>query len=211
VLVWGDARQTHTGGFAREERYGGLTILMPGPSCPHSSWVRWARSIRGEALLSRHSADPWQFLVRLARRRKLSLSFAESCTGGMLGRALTAVPGASAVFQGAIVAYANQAKAEILGVGRALLDREGAVSEAAALAMAEGARALFHSDIALSVTGIAGPGGGSAEKPVGTVWIGIAREGASCARRFRFAGPRESVREEAVRHAASLLLEAVIR
>ena len=151
--------------------------------------------------------NSWHTLVRRMRRRGISLSFAESCTGGLLGAAVSDVPGASAVFLGGVVAYANRIKNEILQVDEALLECHGAVSEACALAMAGGARALFQSDIALAVTGIAGPGGGTKEKPVGTVWIALAREGYAYARCFCFSGSRDEVRGQTVSQSVLLLLE----
>jgi PncC family amidohydrolase len=160
---------------------------------------------------SANSADNWGVLVSIARRRKLSLAFAESCTGGMVGAAISDVPGASDVFLGGVVAYANQIKNEVLKVEQTLLEQHGAVSEAAALAMARGARALFQADIALSVTGIAGPGGGTKEKPIGTVWIALACEGSAYARCFHFSGSRSDVREQTVRQCVSILLEEMRR
>ncbi len=108
------------------------------------------------------------------RAARQTLATAESCTGGMIGAALTDVPGSSEYYLGGVVSYANEAKRELLGVEQNLLDAHGAVSEPVARAMAEGAKRRFASDYAIAVTGIAGPGGGSAEKPVGLVFIGLA-------------------------------------
>ena len=113
-------------------------------------------------------------ILDLLRDRNETISVAESCTGGLLGAALTSVAGSSDVFQGGILTYTNQAKHEILGVSQSDLDEYGAVSEQVARAMAEGVREKLHSTWALSTTGIAGPGGGTPEKPVGMVFVGMA-------------------------------------
>ena len=115
-----------------------------------------------------------QLVVRLLTERKQTLALAESCTGGHIANRITNVPGASVIFSGGVVSYANTAKETLLGVKAETLQQHGAVSEAVAREMAMGARRQFGSDFAIAVTGIAGPGGGSAEKPVGTVFIGLA-------------------------------------
>jgi nicotinamide-nucleotide amidase len=113
-------------------------------------------------------------VVKLLTARKQTLAVAESCTGGYLAHRITNVPGASAIFLGGCVTYSNEAKVAMLGVVPSLIKAEGAVSKKVAQAMAEGARANTDSDFALATTGIAGPGGGSEEKPVGTVFIALA-------------------------------------
>jgi len=113
-------------------------------------------------------------IVRLLSERKKTLALAESCTGGFIANGITNVPGASKVFLGGIVAYSNGAKEKFLGVRPETLEKSGAVSEAVAKEMAEGAREKFGSDFAIAVTGIAGPDGGTPEKPVGTVFIALA-------------------------------------
>jgi nicotinamide-nucleotide amidase len=131
---------------------------------------------------------------RLLRERGLTVGVAESCTGGLVGHRLTNVAGSSAYFRGAIAAYANTVKQELLGVPRALLGTHGAVSEEVAAAMAEGARRVLGVDLAVATTGVAGPDGGTAEKPVGTVCIALAAPTGSVTRRYQLWGTREWVK-----------------
>ena len=138
-----------------------------------------------------------QLVLDLCRVRGYSLSTAESCTGGLVATRLTSVRGASDVFRGAIVAYADEVKSAELGVAEEVLRRHGAVSPETAEAMAVGARERLHADVALSVTGIAGPGGGTAEKPVGLVYLHAAAPGASRAGHFSFPGDRDAIRGRA--------------
>lgn len=126
----------------------------------------------GDSLLERGSLE--EDVVSLLGERGLMLAVAESCTGGLVAARVTDVPGASLVFMGGVTAYSDGVKSRLIGVSEATLDRYGAVSEETAREMAEGARQALGSDVAVSVTGIAGPGGGSAEKPVGTVCFGLA-------------------------------------
>lgn len=147
-------------------------------------------------------------VVRELAAQKRSLVVAESCTGGMLGAAITAVPGASAVFAGGWIAYDNRVKAGALGVPQALIDAHGAVSRHTAAAMAEGAlrASPVPAHVALAITGVAGPEGGSPDKPVGTVWIALAQHGTPTdARRFSMGGDRETVRRWSVLAALAML------
>jgi nicotinamide-nucleotide amidase len=145
-------------------------------------------------------------LVGQCREAGITLATAESCTGGLVAAALTAVAGSSLVLDRGFVTYTNAAKREMLGVPAALIDAHGAVSEAVARAMAEGARARARVGMAVSVTGLAGPGGGTAEKPVGLVWIGLARAGAAAeAARHVFPGDRAAIRQAAVAAALAML------
>lgn len=133
--------------------------------------------------------------------RGLSIATAESCTGGMIGQMLTDVPGSSAWYRGGWITYENTRKHEDLGVPMATLQKEGAVSEATACAMAQGAMERAGADVAISTTGIAGPDGGTEEKPVGTVWIGLANQDGVHALRFRFPGERGTVRDRTAKAA----------
>jgi len=140
----------------------------------------------------------------------LSISTAESCTAGGLGWALTVYPGSSGWFRGGILAYANEIKRDILHVPGELLDKHGAVSEQVAMEMAVRVRTLLDSDIGVAITGIAGPGGGTEEKPVGTVWFAVAKEGRCISRGAVFQGARKSIRQQAVRQALELVKEIII-
>ena len=142
----------------------------------------------------------------IARLRGKTLATAESCTGGGIGAALTAVSGSSAVFKGGIISYTNEIKQNLLGVNPAVLDQFGAVSAPVAEAMAEGARKVLSSDIAVSVTGLAGPGGDEYGNPVGTVFIGYSDEFTTISREYHFSGSREDVRTQAVAAALHLIL-----
>ncbi len=116
-------------------------------------------------------------VIALATEKGLRIATAESCTGGLIGAAITSIPGSSTPFKGGIIAYDNQIKTKLLGVPPSTLGKYGAVSERVARRMAAGAIERLDVDIAISVTGVAGPGGGSEEKPIGTVWIGLAQKG----------------------------------
>lgn len=128
-------------------------------------------------------------------RTGLKLSLAESCTGGMIGSMITSVSGASSFFLGSAVTYSNESKERILGVSHDSLVKYGAVSEAVAKEMAEGSLKVYDSDIAASVTGIAGPNGGTPEKPVGTVWMAVTDGKRTVAYENHFEGSRDRIRE----------------
>lgn len=132
---------------------------------------------------------------------------AESCTGGGIGASLTAVPGSSAVFKGGIISYTNQVKEFVLGVSREVLAQYGAVSQPVAEAMAIGARKLLKADVAVSVTGLAGPDGDVFGNPVGTVFVGYSSDRKSEVRKFLFTGDREAVRDQAIEAALQLILD----
>ena len=153
-------------------------------------------------------------LADLARRlggallaRNLRVATAESCTGGWIAKALTDIPGSSQWLEGGIVAYSNAAKSALLGVPAALIAAHGAVSEQVVRAMAEGARARLGVPLAVAVSGVAGPDGGTPEKPVGTVWLAWANGRETTAARERFGGDRDAVRRASVALALGRLVE----
>lgn len=145
-------------------------------------------------------------LVEALRRNNLTLSAAESCTGGWFAKSIVDVAGASAVFLGGVVSYTEEIKADVLGVSREALARYTAVSEPVCREMAEGVRRLMHTDLAVSVTGLAGPGGGTEEIPVGCVYIGLAAADKTTVRRLLLPGSREEIRFAAVREMQKLLI-----
>jgi nicotinamide-nucleotide amidase len=146
-------------------------------------------------------------LGELLTQRRLTLAVAESCTGGLISHRITNVPGSSRYFLLGIVAYSDVAKKEQLGIDQALLEEAGAVSRDVALAMARGIRAVAHSDIGVGVTGIAGPGGGTAEKPVGLVFMAVVTDERERVERNIFAGGRLAVKEQMADAALALVLE----
>lgn len=146
-------------------------------------------------------------VIRRAERSDTAITTAESCTGGGLGSALTLVPGSSRVYGGGVVSYSYELKERLLGVSRQILERHGAVSGECALAMAKGAEERVGGNRQIAITGIAGPGGGSAEKPVGLVYMAVIDRSVASLVRFRFDGDRKEVRERSVEAALILLLE----
>lgn len=149
-------------------------------------------------------------LVALMKANGTKCATAESCTGGGIAAAITDVPGSSEVFLGGVVSYANSVKEEVLGVSPDTLARFGAVSSECASEMADGARRLLKADIAVSVTGIAGPGGGSDEKPVGLVWFGLSSPAGTRTEKAIFPGDRAAVRRAATTHALGMLSAACV-
>lgn len=143
----------------------------------------------------------------LSRLSGKTLATAESCTGGGIGAALTAIPGSSAVYVGGIISYTNAVKHNLLGVDTSILDEFGAVSAPVAEAMARGARQALGAEIAVSVTGLAGPGGDEYGNSVGTVFIGYCDADTAFSREFHFSGDREDVRHQACCEALKLILE----
>lgn len=162
------------------------------------------RSRAGQHVYGEGNSDLAGLVLQVARDQGVRLAVAESCTGGLVGTRLTEIPGSSDVFTGGVIAYDNTLKRELLGVPDSVLTEHGAVSEPVARAMAEGAAKRFAVRAAVAVTGIAGPGGGTEEKPVGTVWIACALDGVVRSRRSVFPGSRHEVRARAAQ--ASLLL-----
>jgi nicotinamide-nucleotide amidase len=146
-------------------------------------------------------------VVARCRAQNLTIATAESCTGGLIAAAITEIPGASAVFTHGFVTYSNAAKTEMLGVPAGLIAAVGAVSEAVARRMASGAKQRARADLAVSVTGIAGPDGGSPEKPVGTVWFGLANAAGVTTYHRVFQGDRQAIRHASAEFALHLLLQ----
>ena len=162
------------------------------------------RAAVGDAIYGEDSQDLAAVLLDLCRQRKLSIAVAESCTGGLLGARLTTIPGSSDVFVGGVIAYADAVKVRDLDVPQSLIDTEGAVSEAVVRAMARGARKRLGTALALSITGVAGPSGGTAEKPVGLVWICAALAERVEARRLQLWGDRQEIRYRSAQAAMEL-------
>jgi len=160
-------------------------------------------------LFSRDERTTAELVLDLLRARGLTLATAESCTGGLVAARLTDVPGASDVFVGSIVAYSNEVKAEQLGVPQDVLAEHGAVSEEVAAALARGARSRLGADVAVAVTGVAGPGGGTEDKPVGLVFLHAAGPGGELARRLDFPGDRGTIRGRAAVAALHLVRRLV--
>lgn len=146
-------------------------------------------------------------LGRDLQDRGRTLATAESCTGGLVGHRLTNVPGSSAHYLGGVICYANAVKATLLQVPWDLLEQQGAVSDAVARQMARGVRGLLGADIGIAVTGIAGPGGGTAEKPVGLVYIALAAEGVEICERHRWPYDRQGNKEASAQRALQMVLE----
>jgi nicotinamide-nucleotide amidase len=172
-------RLTLRGGREREKNFSQLTAQI--------------RELLGAHIYGEGDVTLEEIVGELLRKKGWTLALAESLTGGYVGHRITRVAGSSAYFKSSIVTYSNESKMHFLGVRKTTLERHGAVSRETALEMAEGALREAEADIALGTTGIAGPSGGSLEKPVGSVWIGLARCGHSDARHFQFHGDRERV------------------
>lgn len=188
----------------------GVTIILRGPESIEGRRMLKAvqeriRTLLGERVYGVDGAGLPEIAGELLSAAGLTVAVAESCTGGLLGKHLTDVPGSSRYFLGGVTAYDNQVKTDVLGVPAALLAAKGAVSSEVAAAMAEGVCRLLGADCALSTTGIAGPDGGTAEKPVGLVYIGSVVRGVTHVEEARLPGQREHVRERATFAALDLL------
>jgi nicotinamide-nucleotide amidase len=168
------------------------------------------RSTLGSSIFSVADETLEEVVVKLLVERNQTLAVAESCTGGLLANRITNVPGASAVFLAGYVCYANQAKIDMLNVDPHLIEMHGAVSEQVARALSENARARAGSDYALATTGVAGPGGGSPEKPVGTVYIAFAASGETIVKKLFFPTDRETFKQIATQAALELLRRKII-
>jgi nicotinamide-nucleotide amidase len=183
-----------------------LRLTMRG-SAARGEVDRLARAIRdtlGDGIYGEGDADLADVVLARCRDRKMKLCVAESCTGGMLGARLTAIPGSSDVFVGGVIAYANEVKVRELGVRAEDLEAHGAVSEEVVRQMAVGARRRFGAELSLAITGVAGPAGGTAEKPVGLVWIAAAIGDRVEPRRIQSWGDRQEVRYRAAQAAMDL-------
>ena len=167
--------------------------------------------MRGEIITGRDGVSLEESVGRLLRERGWTIAVAESCTGGLISQRLTSISGSSDYFDRGLVTYSNRAKMELLGVPAETLESFGAVSRETALAMAAGVRERSRTDIGLSSTGIAGPTGGSPEKPVGTVWIGLSGPDGDDAELFRFPGQRSQVTMQAAEAALSRLHRYLVR
>lgn len=148
--------------------------------------------------------------AHILTKNKQTVAVAESCTGGMLSEVFTSISGSSAYFLGGIVAYDNSVKEGVLGVAQEVLEQHGAVSKQTALAMAKEARLKVQADIGIGVTGLAGPTGGTAEKPVGLVYVALDSANGSACREFHFDGDRNEIREQTCVKALRMLLEELV-
>lgn len=166
------------------------------------------RGAVGRYVFGEESADLAEIVLNGCRRRGVKISVAESCTGGLLGARLTAIPGSSDVFVGGVIAYDNSIKREWLEVSDSDLEEHGAVSEEVAVAMAKSVRARMRTDIGIGITGVAGPGGGTAAKPVGMVWVALDGIGSE-ARCLRLFGTRDEVRQRAAQAALDMVRRAL--
>jgi len=180
-------------------------VVEPGAEPRASELVDALRDGLGRYLFSEDERSIAEIVLDLARERGLTLATAESCTGGLVAARLTSVPGSSDVFRGGVVAYSNDVKERELGVAASVLEEHGAVSAETAKAMAEGARVRLGVDLAVAVTGVAGPGGGTEDKPVGLVYVHAAGPDGEEARRSDLPGDREMVRGRAAAAALHLV------
>lgn len=169
------------------------------------------KSLLGKNLICDEDKMPHEILGTLLRQQNLTLATAESCTGGNIAHEITTVPGASAYFKGAVVSYANDVKTGILGIDKGTIDTLGAVSEPVVRQMAEHVAERLHADCAIATSGIAGPDGGTADKPIGTVWIAATAKGETHTELFHFAGNRERVINHATMTAEIMLIKMLLR
>lgn len=170
-----------------------------------SNAARRLREHLGNSIYGEDDDDLAAIVLDLCRRRGLTIGVAESCTGGLLGARLTAISGSSDVFRGGVIAYHNEVKAELLGVDESTIAEHGAVSEQVAVEMAAGVRRTSRTNIGLSITGVAGPTGGTAAKPVGTVWIAADIDGAAKTALHHMWGDRDEIRQRAAQWTMELL------
>lgn len=167
------------------------------------------RSALQDRLLPEGITSPAEYIVKLFHEHKLNLSTAESCTGGMIAAAITDVPGASGMFKGSIVSYSNEWKMNLLNVPKKVLIEYGAVSPECAEQMVENLCQTYGTEAGISVTGIAGPGGGTQEKPVGLVYIGVKLKNKTVVKQYNFPGKRDTVRRRTVATALNILIDLI--
>jgi nicotinamide-nucleotide amidase len=185
-----------------------LTVRDVAPEAADALLAKAAERVRGamrDAIYGEDDADLAAVVLEACRARRVTLAVAESCTGGMLGARLTAIPGSSDVVLGGVIAYDDAVKREQLGVPAAVIEANGAVSEQVVRAMASGVRELLKAGAAMAITGVAGPGGGTPEKPVGTVWIAVDVGGVVETRLLRLWGDRDEVRQRSAQAVLELL------
>jgi nicotinamide-nucleotide amidase len=198
-----------------EEAIGAKVLAIPGIElgyCARAGEVEVSRSALGVRIFSAAEENLEEVIVNLLRKRNQTLATAESCTGGLIANRITNVPGASNVFVAGYVCYANQAKADMLNVDPKLIDEHGAVSEPVARALAEHARTRAGSKYALATTGVAGPTGGSREKPVGTVYVALAStESETTAKKFFFPTDRETFKQLTTQAGFEMLRRALLK
>ncbi len=163
------------------------------------------KEVLGNSIYGEDDISLEEVVGKLLKNKGKTISVAESCTGGLIGKRLTNVSGSSEYFERGVISYSNQAKMQILNVPQEMIEKNGAVSEQVAILMAEGIRRISKTDYGLSATGIAGPSGGTPEKPVGLVWIGFAHENDSFAQKFLFGEDRDTNRERAAQAALNLV------
>lgn len=199
------------GTIARTE---GITVHFPHDFEEHpqaKTILENFEKVLAQNIYAKEDITPVQFLCKRLQRHKLRFATAESCTGGLLGSWITEISGSSEFFLGGVISYANSVKHGLLHVPEQTLENDGAVSEACARDMAQGAQQTLDADLAVSITGIAGPNGGTADKPVGTVHICAShRSGAQKHQLYNFSGHRQSIRERSA-YAAALLSERLIQ
>jgi nicotinamide-nucleotide amidase len=194
----------------------GLTVILRGPATPQGvqkldALQQRVVEILGDRVFGVGSDGLPEITGELLRRHRLRLAVAESCTGGLVAKRVTDVPGSSAYFVGGVTAYENSVKTEVLGIAAPLLTEHGAVSEQVAAAMADRVATLLDADCAVSTTGIAGPEGGSEQKPVGLVYVGSVLRGDTEVERLRLFGRRDQIRERAAMAALDLLRRRLLR
>jgi nicotinamide-nucleotide amidase len=193
-----------------------LTIILRGPATPAGTLrldelVAKVRAALGDRVFGVDGPGLPELTGGLLLERRSTVAVAESCTGGLVGKRFTDIPGSSEYFLGGVTAYSNDVKTAVLGVPGDMLAAHGAVSSEVAAAMAEGVQRLMHSDCALSTTGVAGPGGGTEEKPVGLVFIGSVVDGVTEVERLMLWGRRDQIRERAALAAVDLLRRRLLR